>query len=64
MRLRLKLRKIACAVCAGICLLVLFTFCLQVGKGIGRVRRGEATPARVIEDTLDWLVGKEEGSPG
>lgn len=56
--------KIVRALCTGVCFLVLGAFCLQVGKGVGRVRRGEATPAQVIEDTVDWLMGNEERSLG
>ena len=48
--------------CVGLCLAVLGVFCLQAGRGIGRVRRGEATPAQVIADTVDWLRGIERES--
>lgn len=38
---------------------VLSAFALQLGRGIGDVRRGEMTPAQMLEELGDWMRGKE-----
>lgn len=50
-------------VCAGVCVIMLFLFGVRTVRDVGRIRRGEVTPAQAIEQTVDWLRGKETGSP-
>jgi hypothetical protein len=36
---------------------------MRMVRDIARIRRGEVTPAQAIEQTVDWLRGKEQGNP-
>ena len=43
---------------------VLTVFAVRLGQGIGRVDRGEITPAEMLEDMGDWLRGKQIKTEG
>ena len=43
---------------------VLTVFAVRLGQGIGRVERGEITPAEMLEDMGDWLRGKQIKTEG
>ena len=50
-------------VCAGVCVAMLCSFGVRTVRDIGRIRRGEVTAAQAIEETVDWLRGKNQGNP-
>lgn len=50
-------------VCVGVCMMMLCLLGMRMVRDIARIRRGEVTPAQAIEQTVDWLRGKEQGNP-
>jgi hypothetical protein len=53
------LSRTVCWVCYAAVIAVLAAFGLRLGRGVGEVRRGEMTPAEMLEELGDWMTGKE-----
>ena len=51
--------KAACWLCYAAVAVVLAIFGLRLIAGVDEVRRGEATPADMLEELGDFLTGKE-----
>lgn len=45
--------------CYAAVMIVLSIFAMQLIRGVGEVRRGEATPAEMLEQLGDWMTGKQ-----
>ena len=50
---------ITCWLCYAAVIAVLVIFGLRLLAGLSEVRRGESTPAEMLEDVGDWLTGRE-----
>ena len=63
MKRKQKCLPVVRLICMGVCVAMLCSFGVRTARDIGRIRRGEMTAAQAIEETMDWLRGKNKGTP-
>ncbi len=51
--------RTVCWLCYAAVAVVLIVFAIRLCQGVCEVRRGEVTPAEMLEELGDWMTGKE-----